>query len=164
MAGSIPWKLPGDLKYFKEVTTATSNPDKQNAVRALWSARPCHNEGLRALTLPCAKVIMGRKTWESIPAKFRPLAGRVNVVLTSNAEAAFEGALTATSLNGAVALLATGDHADKVESVFIIGGAAAYAEVPMADPSPAQAVGWCNFRLLGWHGRHSRRHFVRRST
>jgi len=33
MTGSIPWRLPGDLKYFKEVTMATSSPDKQNAVR-----------------------------------------------------------------------------------------------------------------------------------
>jgi len=76
---------------------------------------------------------MGRKTWESIPAKFRPLAGRTNVVLTSNAEAVFEGAETATSLTGAVSMLASGEHADNVESVFIIGGAAAYTEA-LASP------------------------------
>ena len=140
MAGSIPWKLPGDLKYFKEVTTATSNPDKQNAVRELWSARPCHNEGLRALTLPCAKVIMGRKTWESIPAKFRPLDDRVNIVLSRNPSAAAElglpaGVVCATSLDNALELLADGSElgAD-VESVYVIGGASVYAE---AIASPA---------------------------
>ena len=54
----MPWKLPGDMAYFKELTTRTADASKQNAV------------------------VMGRKTWESIPAKFRPLPGRVNVVLS----------------------------------------------------------------------------------
>lgn len=35
----------------------------------------------------CNAVIMGRKTWESIPKKFRPLAGRFNIVLTRNPDA-----------------------------------------------------------------------------
>lgn len=56
--GTMPWKLPGDMAYFKELTTRTADPSKQNAV------------------------VMGRKTWESIPPKFRPLPGRVNVVLS----------------------------------------------------------------------------------
>ena len=60
-AGSMPWKLPGDMAYFKEITSRTADPGKQNAV------------------------IMGRKTWESIPSKFRPLPGRINVVLTRGA-------------------------------------------------------------------------------
>jgi dihydrofolate reductase/thymidylate synthase len=66
--GSLPWSLPGDLKYFRELTQRTSDPAKQNAV------------------------IMGRKTWESIPVKFRPLAGRINVVLTRGAAPGDENA------------------------------------------------------------------------
>lgn len=76
--GALPWSLPGDMAYFKELTSRTADPAKQNAV------------------------IMGRKTWESIPAKFRPLKGRINVVLTrgaapagdENASAAGNAALT----------------------------------------------------------------------
>ncbi len=60
-SGSMPWKLPGDMAYFKEITSKTADSSKQNAV------------------------IMGRKTWESIPPKFRPLPGRINVVLTRGA-------------------------------------------------------------------------------
>ncbi|XP_048601112.1 bifunctional dihydrofolate reductase-thymidylate synthase 2-like isoform X3 [Brassica napus] len=56
--GKLPWTLPTDLKFFKELTLTTSDPSKKNAV------------------------VMGRKTWESIPTKYRPLSGRLNVVLT----------------------------------------------------------------------------------
>jgi len=39
-------------------------------------------------------VLMGRKTWESLPAAFRPLPGRLNLVLSSNTALHLDGALT----------------------------------------------------------------------
>jgi dihydrofolate reductase len=72
-------------------------------------------------------VIMGRKTWESLPAKFRPLPGRRNIVVTRNDSFRAEGATVATSLPDAVAA-ANGDEA------FVIGGAELYkAALPLAD-------------------------------
>lgn len=70
---------------------------------------------------------MGRKTWDSIPAKFRPLAGRVNVVLSRSPASLQlpEGVLAASSLPAALSSL---DARADVARCFIIGGAAVYAE------------------------------------
>jgi dihydrofolate reductase len=73
-------------------------------------------------------VVMGRKTWESLPERFRPLPGRRNVVVTRNPAWAAEGAERAGSLDEALQLL------DGAEAVFVIGGAALYAgALPLAD-------------------------------
>ena len=69
-----------------------------------------------------APVIMGRKTWESLPPKFRPLPGRRNLVVTRQAGYAAEGAETAASLDAALAL------AGPVPTVYIIGGGELYAQ------------------------------------
>jgi dihydrofolate reductase len=69
-----------------------------------------------------APVIMGRKTWESLPARFRPLPGRRNLVVTRQAGYAAEGAETASSLEAALALAAGAPR------VFVIGGGELYAQ------------------------------------
>ena len=61
-AGKLPWHLPQEMQYFARVTTG--EPDgigKKNAV------------------------VMGRATWESIPRRFRPLPGRINLVISRQA-------------------------------------------------------------------------------
>jgi dihydrofolate reductase len=67
-----------------------------------------------------ATVIMGRKTWESLPAAFRPLPGRQNVVVSRTPNAVFPGATAADSLAGALR-----DSAS--EKIWVIGGASIYA-------------------------------------
>ena len=67
-------------------------------------------------------VLMGRKTWESLPGKFRPLPHRVNLVLTRRADWSAEGALTAHSIDDALAKLS--QHSE----VFVIGGAEIYEQ------------------------------------
>jgi dihydrofolate reductase len=47
-------------------------------------------------------VVMGRRTWESLPAKFRPLPGRKNVVLTQQTGFTADGATVARSLDEAL--------------------------------------------------------------
>jgi dihydrofolate reductase len=73
-------------------------------------------------------VIMGRKTWDSLPPKFRPLPGRANIVITRQAGWKEAGAETAASLPDALALCAAS------EEVWILGGAQIYAQaMPLAD-------------------------------
>ncbi|GAC82977.1 dihydrofolate reductase [Gordonia paraffinivorans NBRC 108238] len=64
-------------------------------------------------------VIMGRKTWDSLPPRFRPLPGRTNIVVTRNPDWSAEGALVARSVDAALAL------ADD-DSVSVIGGGEIY--------------------------------------
>lgn len=73
-------------------------------------------------------VVMGRRTWESLPDRFRPLPGRRNVVVTRNDAWAAEGAERAGSLAEALDLLGN------APSVFVIGGGELFAEaLPAAD-------------------------------
>jgi dihydrofolate reductase len=81
----------------------------------------------KALTLG-HPVIMGRKTWDSLPAKFRPLPGRRNMVLSREPGLHLDGAEVFASLHAALAACADAPQ------VCIIGGAQIYAEaLPLAD-------------------------------
>ncbi|XP_042482703.1 putative bifunctional dihydrofolate reductase-thymidylate synthase isoform X3 [Macadamia integrifolia] len=105
--GKLPWRLPSDLKFFKEVTKTTSDPLKKNAV------------------------IMGRKTWESIPLEHRPLPGRLNVVLTRSGSfdiATAENVVICGSLVSALELLAASPYSLSIEKVFVIGGGQIFKE------------------------------------
>ncbi len=80
-------------------------------------------------------VIMGRRTWESLPAHARPLPGRVNIVVTSHD--VLDGASTVGSLAGAVELAShledTGDLTDGA-ILWVMGGQRLYGEaVNIAD-------------------------------
>jgi dihydrofolate reductase/thymidylate synthase len=118
-AGALPWRIPADMRYFKQLTVSTRDPLRRNAV------------------------VMGRKTYESLPPKQRPLPDRLNVVLSRTPEAELRAALglpvdvlVASSLDHALSLLGAdasgggdgGGSAAAAESVFVIGGAAVYAE------------------------------------
>lgn len=95
-AGALAWRLKGDMDHFRLLTLGEGN----NAV------------------------IMGRTTWESLPDKFRPLPGRLNVVLSRQLLALPNGVLLAGSLDEALIL----PQLSSLKEVFIIGGANVYAQ------------------------------------
>ena len=100
LGGQLPWRLKGDMAFFKQLTSnrstttgaaakevATVTPSDPTAVAA--SDNDHHNNMENV-------VLMGRKTWESIPARFRPLPDRLNIVLSRRAA----GGGNATELTG----------------------------------------------------------------
>jgi dihydrofolate reductase len=98
--GRLPWHLPGDMAFFKR-TTSEAAPGQKNAV------------------------IMGRRTYDSIPKKFRPLKGRINIVLSRSFGYSGEsGTALARSLDEAL----RGAEALHAQRAFVIGGGAVYAE------------------------------------
>jgi dihydrofolate reductase len=117
---ALPWRLPKDMSFFKELTSKTKDPSKRNVV------------------------IMGRTTWESIPKKFRPLSGRVNVVLSqtlksdeNNSQLANgqtqdghftsnDGVHFCSSLEAALSYLGTPNVKAEIEHIFVIGGGKVY--------------------------------------
>lgn len=73
-------------------------------------------------------VIMGRRTWESLPARNRPLPGRLNIVVTRNLAWRDEGAAVVHDLPQALHL------AQGHEQAFVIGGVELFAAaLPMVD-------------------------------
>ncbi len=100
--GGLAWHLPADLKHFKEITTRTCGSGRQNAV------------------------IMGRKTWESLPEKSKPLPGRCNVVLTTQKDMILPPEVLKFSvLDESLIEL---NKLSKIGDIFIIGGAQVYAQ------------------------------------
>jgi len=73
-------------------------------------------------------VVMGRKTWDSLHERFRPLPGRTNIVITRQKDWQAAGALVAHSLDQAMALC------PESEPLWVIGGAEVYAQaLPLAS-------------------------------
>lgn len=85
----------------------------------------------KALTLgkPC---LMGRKTWDSLPGKFRPLPGRPNLVLTRDAGFTANGATVVHSLSEGWNKGAELSPAEQDPEIMVIGGAALY-QAALAD-------------------------------
>ncbi|MFD9306257.1 dihydrofolate reductase [Streptomyces sp. NPDC060048] len=70
-------------------------------------------------------VVMGRKTWDSLPARFRPLSGRRNIVVTRDPQWAAEGAERAGSIAEALELSARSPGTAAAEA-WVIGGGEIY--------------------------------------
>ena len=92
----LPWQCPVDMKHFKELTIG-------------------HNKRIQNT------VIMGRKTWASLPDKYQPLPNRDNIVLSKTMSD--QGPVkVARSFSQALAL------ASPNSAIFVIGGAQIYEE------------------------------------
>ena len=101
----LPWPhIREDMNIFNKITSFVKNPKKKNAV------------------------IMGRKTWDSLPKK--PLPNRINIILTNstNNYSQFPNTLTSCSLDNALNVTNSIMFKNIIEDVFIIGGQKVYED------------------------------------
>ena len=106
----LAWDIPDDRKYFRDITTKTKNTQKQNAV------------------------IMGRKTWESIPEKYRPFKNRRNFILSrscKNDSVEKNWVHNFCSLDNCLSFI---EKQSDIEEIFIIGWSQLYNQV-LTHPS-----------------------------
>ena len=104
----IPWFLKNDLKNFQQITSKTFKPYTKNMV------------------------VMGRKTWDSIPDKHKPLKNRLNVVLTRNKDVrlkheieSYKDTIVKYDFNE-ILDVAKLNTAFNISNIFIIGGESLY--------------------------------------
>ena len=91
---SLPWRLSSDMSRFRSLT---------------------EGDGFNT-------VIMGRKTWDSLPGSYRPLPERVNIVMSRDTNWKAEGAVTALYPGRAIEIA----FAEGSEECWIIGGSQIY--------------------------------------
>ncbi|XP_065169218.1 dihydrofolate reductase [Atheta coriaria] len=100
----LPWKLKKEMQYFSRMTTQTSDPNKKNVV------------------------IMGRKTWDSVPAKFKPFKDRINFILSrQNLDLKdYENVQAFKSLDDIITHLEETSAKEGYDKVWVIGGSDIY--------------------------------------
>ncbi|KAG6797474.1 dihydrofolate reductase isoform X1 [Apis mellifera caucasica] len=106
--GTLPWKLKSELAFFTYMTTNTKNPNKRNVV------------------------LMGRRTWESIPKENRPLKNRINIVLTSQSLDYGNDVIVCKNIPHAFEVIEK--IKDRIENIWVTGGSSVYKEA-MESPN-----------------------------
>ncbi|CAH1101981.1 unnamed protein product [Psylliodes chrysocephalus] len=108
---NLPWKLKSEMDYFSRMTSKTIDPTKKNVV------------------------IMGRKTWDSIPTKYKPLQNRINFVLSrSNLDLKnCKDVYASNSLESCIEKLEDNAFKSVYETVWVIGGRHIYEAALKSD-------------------------------
>ena len=92
--GSLPWRMSSDLRRFKDLTSG---------------------DGFNA-------VVMGRKTWDSLPGQYQPLPDRTNIVMSRDSSLQIDGAEVALYDGRAVEI----GYSEGCDELWVIGGAEIY--------------------------------------
>ncbi|KAI4474592.1 hypothetical protein M0802_015542 [Mischocyttarus mexicanus] len=100
--GNLPWNLKTEMAYFSRMTSKTNNEKKQNVV------------------------LMGRKTWDSIPLKYKPLKNRINMVLTRQSINFGSNAIACKSISDALEIISEPPLCKQVDKIWVIGGSSVY--------------------------------------
>ena len=98
---NLPWHLPDELKWVSKLTRTVKDPTKKNAI------------------------IMGRRTWDSIPEKRRPLYERLNIVISKNIQIINENVMVFNSFEDFMNNIS---QLKNIENFFIFGGETIYKQ------------------------------------
>ena len=105
--GDLPWpRISKDMRYFAEMTRAPNDSSIRVAV------------------------LMGRKTWDSLPSKVKPLKDRDNIIISSSSSSATNNNTNVIHINQIEQIKAF-EH--KYDIIWIIGGASIYEQCICSD-------------------------------
>jgi dihydrofolate reductase/thymidylate synthase len=107
--GIIPWKIQDDLNFFRNMTMSTMDNNKFNAV------------------------VMGRKTWESIPLNYRPLQRRINIILSKSMDPTYIKDWNVTVESSFYDCICRLQQDKKIEHIYVIGGSELYRDAMKLD-------------------------------
>ncbi|CAH1758434.1 23682_t:CDS:2 [Entrophospora sp. SA101] len=111
----LPWKLSKDMKYFERITKKISLNNDSNDINFENDNSIFQNA-----------VVMGRKTWEAIPPKYKPLKDRLNIVLSKTIDNS--GSTTHFVYPTLDAAIENLKNDPSISNIFVIGGSYAYKE------------------------------------
>jgi len=127
--GGLPWPmLKKEMAYFARVTKRVPPQTDPSASRSNTSTSSHSTDAKQAQNV----VIMGRKTWDSIPPRFRPLKDRTNLIITRQSASTFarhDDVVVADSIEAGLADLRAREQKGTVKPlgrVFVIGGSSIY--------------------------------------
>ncbi|KAJ3648422.1 hypothetical protein Zmor_020227 [Zophobas morio] len=102
----LPWRLKSEMAFFSRMTSETVDKNKKNVV------------------------LMGRKTWDCIPPKFKPLSNRINFIMSRSSVDVqnYKDCYSFTSLQEVLDTLGGEKFQDQYENVWVIGGSYIYEE------------------------------------
>ncbi|KAG8814570.1 dihydrofolate reductase [Serendipita sp. 399] len=119
VSGRLPWRLSREMAYFANLTSFVPHSSPSSSSESADA-----NAKMNA-------VIMGRKTWDGIPSKFRPLKNRINVVVSREYPSLLQEETTplvvkTNDIDTACAFPPNDDGSPLVYRRFLIGGAQLY--------------------------------------
>ncbi|KAJ2329008.1 dihydrofolate reductase [Coemansia sp. RSA 2702] len=127
----LPWRLRKELAYFTRVTKTVRNASDEKLAGDIPIMNAC---------------ILGRKSWECIPPKYRPLNNRYNIVISSN-PCLLEGedapfTVVQPSVAAAIEHIDQLNHGNEVriDRIFVVGGGAIYTHALHLEPHHIQVL------------------------
>lgn len=122
---TLPWRIKKDMNYFKDLTIE-KNPEEIKKKYEIWDGENYIPAIFNQNSIGNA-VIMGRKTWDSIPLKFRPLDKRRNRIVSGTMEEPNKSETFDIFRDFNSSIIET-EAAAYITNIYVIGGTEIYRQ------------------------------------